>query len=318
MKAVISTAADQLKRLLTLIPRLADGEEHPVADVATIVGVSPDQVIDDLRALVERFDTPGGFVDGVQIYQEGDSVSVVTPHFLRPMRLTMAELCSIELGLAILRSERTGVELAPIERALARLRNVITRVPGDERLENILAGAAPAAHSARHLSVLRLAVRSRRKARLSYRKGATANAESRVICPYCLVFTSGMWYAVAHCERANALRVFRMDRVAEVSLESEAYAVPDDFSVDGVLEQSKAYLTSVEGETLRVRYSPRIARWIAEREGAPLDADGGLTLQHPLSDDAWAVRHVLQYGADAEVLSPSRIRDSIRHHLETA
>src|SRR5688572_18197274 len=102
-----ANAADQLKRLLTLIPRLADGDEHSVDDIATIVGISREQLIDDLGSLVNRFDIPGGFVEGVQIYHEGDSVSVVTQHFLRPMRLTMSELCALELGLAIIRSERT-------------------------------------------------------------------------------------------------------------------------------------------------------------------------------------------------------------------
>src|SRR3954462_11616638 len=105
-----------------------------MADVATIVGVTPEQLIDDLHSLVERFDAPGGFVDGVQIYQNGRNVSVVTQHFLRPMRLTMSELCALELGLAIVRSERPHEEAGPAHRALARLREVITKIPSDERL----------------------------------------------------------------------------------------------------------------------------------------------------------------------------------------
>jgi predicted DNA-binding transcriptional regulator YafY len=62
---------------------------------------------------------------------------------------------------------------------------------------------------------------------------------------------------------------------------------------------------------MNVRYSPRIARWLAEREVKELDADGGLTLEHPLADESWAIRHVLQYGPDAEILSPARLRRQI-------
>ena len=317
MKAAAANAADQLKRLLTLIPRLADGDEHSVADIATIVGTEPHQVIDDLQSLVDRFDIPGGFVEGVQIFHEGDTVSVVTPHFLRPMRLTMAELCALELGLAILRSERAGAELAPIERALARLRGVIATIPGEEPTEDPLTGAAPAGASARHLSALRRAVRQKRKARILYRKGSSAASESRLVCPYCLVFASGAWYVVAHCERARALRVFRLDRITEVEQESDAYDVPDDFSIERVLEKSKAVMSRKGGEPLRVRYSPRIAKWIAEREGAELDADGSVTIDHPLHDDDWAVRHVLQYGAEAEVVAPSRVRRLILKRLQS-
>ena len=68
--------------------------------------------------------------------------------------------------------------------------------------------------------------------------------------------------------------------------------------------------------TLRVRYSPKVARWIAEREGKPIDADGSLTLEHPLADTDWAVRHVLQYGPDAEVLEPAAVREEIVRRLE--
>lgn len=310
------TAAAQLKRLLTLIPRLADGEEHPVADVATIVGVTPDQLIGDLQALVDRFDAPGGFVDGVQIYQDGKNVSVVTQHFLRPMRLTMSELCALELGLAIVRSERTAEEAGPADRALERLREVITQVPGDDRIAGVRdaslggAGIAP-----EHLGVFRQAVRARRKVRLQYKKGGDAKPESRTICPYTVMFSSGMWYVVAHCERAEALRVFRLDRVVRAEADEAPYDVPKDFSVDRVLEQAKAFIKDQPVETLRVRYSPRIARWIAEREGKTLSADGSLEIEHPLADRAWAVRHVLQYGAEAEILAPADVREMVKQML---
>jgi proteasome accessory factor C len=311
------TAATQLKRLLTLIPRLADNEEHPIADVATIVGVTPEQLIDDLQALVERFDAPGGFVDGVQIYQDGKNVSVVTQHFLRPMRLTMSELCALELGLAIVRSERAPEDAGPADRALERLRGVITQIPGDDKFIGIREASLSGAPGVReHLDVLKQAVREHRKVRLLYKKGGGTAAESRTICPYTLVHTSGMWYVVAHCERAKALRVFRLDRVLNAEAEVTIYEVPKDFSVDRVMAQAKAFIKDQPLETLRVRYSPRIAKWIAEREGKALSADGSLEIEHPLADRAWAVRHVLQYGPEAEVLAPAEVRAAVQAALE--
>jgi proteasome accessory factor C len=306
------TAADQLRRLLLLIPRLADGEAHPIADVATIVGVTPDQLIDDLQSLVDRFDVPGGFVDGVQIYQDGSTVSVVTQHFLRPMRLTMSELCALELGLAIVRSERAPEDAGPADRALERMRDVITTVPKQDRLSGTRhAALTDMKAGAAHLEVLRDAVRRRRKVRLLYKKGGESRAHARTICPYALVHASGMWYAVAHCERAVALRVFRADRITSAALEDAAYDVPADFSVDRVLQQAKAFISDRPVEQMRVRYSPKIARWIAEREGRELAADGSLEMEHPLADRDWAVRHVLQYGAEAEVLEPADVRQAV-------
>jgi predicted DNA-binding transcriptional regulator YafY len=71
-----------------------------------------------------------------------------------------------------------------------------------------------------------------------------------------------------------------------------------------------------EARTLRLRYSPAIARWIAEREGKAPAEDGSLTLEHPLADTDWAVRHVLQYGPDVTVLEPADVREAVRRRLE--
>ena len=55
-------ALGQLARLLHLIPAIADGEEHPLDEVAERAGVDRKTLQADLRALSERYDDPGGFV----------------------------------------------------------------------------------------------------------------------------------------------------------------------------------------------------------------------------------------------------------------
>jgi predicted DNA-binding transcriptional regulator YafY len=54
---------------------------------------------------------------------------------------------------------------------------------------------------------------------------------------------------------------------------------------------------------------------IAEREGVELDSDGSLAMDHPLADVQWGVRHVLQYGPDAEVLEPPEVREELARRL---
>ena len=65
-----------------------------------------------------------------------------------------------------------------------------------------------------------------------------------------------------------------------------------------------------------MRYSPKIARWIQEREQGTTDADGSFVVEHALADLDWAVRHVLQYGPEAEVLEPEEARVAVRKRLE--
>ena len=94
----------------------------------------------------------------------------------------------------------------------------------------------------------------------------------------------------------------------------QGFSVPDSFSPEQYLADGKAFYAE-QAETLRVRYGPAVARWIAEREGRAVDPDGSVTIEHPLADAEWAVRHVLQYGPDAEVLEPESVREEIRRRL---
>jgi predicted DNA-binding transcriptional regulator YafY len=311
---VSDTAAAQLRRVLHLIPRLADGEEHAIADVAATAGVEPGQVLGDLASISERFDAPGGFVEGVSILVEDDTVCVTTHEFHRPMRLTMSELCALELGLAILRRERTPAEQAPIDRALERLRSAITQVPSNDRYRGTRWADLNDVGAAEHLATMRAAIAEMRKLELRYRAGGATETTVRVVAPHSLVFAEQMWYLVAAADD-DALRFFRLDRVEDVQGRDERFE-RDTAAAQRVLEAGRAF-ASETARRMTVRYSPRIARWVAEREGASLAEDGSLTLEHPVADDAWAVRHVLQYGPDAELLAPTDLRAHVASRLSS-
>ena len=309
------TAAAQLRRILTLVPELADDEEHPLDELAGRLGTDRATLVQDLRSLTDRFDDPAGFVDeGVALFIEQERVSLTSPHFRRPMRLTTAELRALELGLAMLRCERPPDERAAVDRAGDRIRTIVTKLPPDGVAAELRHAELASPGSVEHLAVLRQAVRARRKVRLLYRRAGRDAPTERVIAPYALVVASGAWYTVAFCERSDGLRIFRLDRVEQAALRDERYEEPDGFSLDDLVRDGRVF-RAAEPRTMTVRYSPRIARWIAEREGRPLDADGSLTVEHPLADDEWAVRHVLQYGADAEVLWPAEVRALVADRL---
>jgi predicted DNA-binding transcriptional regulator YafY len=136
-----------------------------------------------------------------------------------------------------------------------------------------------------------------------------------VIHPYALLPSHGTWFVIAHCESSDAVRLFRADRISDAEPLGETFTRPDSLPVLDLIRKGKP-LNTAANETLVVRYSARIARWIAEREGVPLNVDGSVTVHHALADDSWALRHVLQYGSEAEVLSPPRLREKVKETLE--
>jgi len=309
------TAAAQLRRILLLVPELATDEEHPIDALAGRLGTDRATLMHDLRSLTERFDDPAGYVDeGVALFIENERVSLTSSHFRRPMRLGTAELRALELGLSILECERPPEERAAIDRARRRIEGIVARLPADEAAAELRHAELGAFGVLEDLTTLREAVRARRKVRLAYRRSGADVATERVVAPYALVVASGAWYAVAFCDRSDGVRVFRLDRVEGAALLDEEYAVPDGFSLDDLVRDGRVF-RAAEPRTMTVRYSARIARWIAEREGREADADGSLTVEHPVADDEWAVRHVLQYGPDAEVLRPDALRGLVADRL---
>jgi proteasome accessory factor C len=312
-----ATAAEQLRRVLAIIPRLADGEEHLIADIAEFAGVDAQTLMRDLQALAFRWDDPGGFVEGLQLTIDAEKVSIRSKHFLRPMRLTLQEMHALELGLSMLRLERPAEEHPAIERTRERLHEAMISASEQDTDGGFRLADISVPHHEEHLATLREALRNQRKVELTYQSSRAAEPGTRTIEPYGFVYASGMWYVVANCEQGEGLRIFRLDRVHDAKLADDEYELPESFNVREVVAEQRAF--KWDGvEHMRVRYSPRIARWIAEREGVEPAADGSVTVEHPLADREWGIRHVLQYGPDAEVLEPVELRAAIVARLREA
>ena len=307
----VNDAAAQFQRLLHVIPRIADGESHRIDELALATGTDAETLLKDLYSLVMRFDVPGGFVEGVQVHVEADTVSATTNHLKRPMRLTVPELRALELGLSVLRNQRAPNEHAVLERAVSRIRALLPTLPAED-LEMQLGEARLATVDQWELiTPIRKAHAERRALRIRYRKSGADVDDERVVHPYGIIAANGTLYVIAHCVRESGLRLFRLDRMWAAEVLSSSFDVPSEFSVDSVLAEHKAMLAG-EHETMTVLYSARISPWIAEREGFAVVPGEPLVVEHPLADEDWAVRHVLQYGTEAEVVGPAVVRERVR------
>ena len=317
-------AAAQLGRLLLAIPLLADERPRRLDELAEAIGVDPVTLARDLRSVVTRLDEGApGWTESVRLLFDRESVQLHSHHFRRPMGLTRGEWRALELGLAMQQQELPADRQAIAEAARRRIRKaaLALRDASDPHTTPPPRGAAltPAEVSTRQAGALlrlRRAIRRQRAVVLRYRSAHADAVSERTVHPYGLLFARGHWFLVAHCERAGEVRVFRADRMAAVTVGSVAFQPPaPGFSLEGALADGRVLLTA-SPDLLRVRYAPRIARWILEREGGEPEPDGAVIREYPLADEAWAVRHVLQYGPDAEVLAPERVRMAVRARLE--
>jgi predicted DNA-binding transcriptional regulator YafY len=303
-----STAGDRFRRLLEILPRIADATDAPVAELATSLGVEPRVLLADLRALAERYDEPGGFVAGVSVLLEGDRVSVRANHFHRPMRLSISELCALEVGLGVLAREQGADAVGTLRGKLAQ---VIAKLPSDEAHTGLRDGALADGGQVAVLPTLREAMRQSRVVVMTYRKGFGDAASEREVHPHRLVFARGVWYLVGWCARSDGPRVFRADRIVALSVTDAP--ITRALAEDEVptLDDGTPFSPPAGVAAMTVRYLPAIARWIVERDGGTVEADGSAVRTIPLADREWALRHVLQYGPDAVILDPPELREEL-------
>ena len=315
------TARDRLNWLLGLIPRIADEKWHEIEKLERENGPWVQALLADLREIGDRSNAPGGFVEGLQVFFSGDAISVRSNHFLRPVLLTPEEAAALELGLALLEGERPPDERPALERLRAKVRESLTSKPtanihGTKSKTTDMHADAAAAGDPALVALLRRAMRARQVAEIQYQKSGSAVPGVRRVHPYALVAHRGKWMLSAYCEATRERRIFRVDRIRVATPTSDVFERPAD--AGDVRTPELADATDVP--SVVIRYSPRIAKWIGERVVAPPGAhvlvDGeSITIEHPLRDEGWAVRHVLQYGPEAEVISPPSVREAVKQTL---
>jgi len=308
------TAQEQFDRLTTLIPRAARSGSARLDELAREFGISANQLMRDVQELVTRTHYhPAGSVEGIYVGQEQDRVSIwTTGEFHRPRRLSTREALALALGLRILASESDPARREELEALARKLDKELAAAPAEELTPHY--GVEDHGGRTGIIAILQEAARERRRCRIEYLKPGLTAPEVRVISPYLLVYAEGNWYTLAHCGERGAVRVFRADRICGIQTLEERFEVPADFDPAEYVGGGRIFRAERDEEVI-VRYSPAIARWIVEREGVQPEPDGSVVLRHRVADPRWLVRHVLQYGAEAEVLGPPRYRELIRSSL---
>lgn len=308
------TAQDRLERLLHVLPAASRPEGAPLAGLAAALGASEARILEDIQEVTARnYYHAGGWLDDVQIYYDAERVKVSRADgFERPTRLAPEEILCLALALRGTAASARVPSSAVRERLLDRAEGYLAHRSWEGADAPPLASPDRDADPEGIREVLMTAARDRRPCALMYVKPGADDATLRVVHPYVMAYGEGTWYAVGHCTVEEAIRIFRTDRIMAADLATGTFEVPDDFDAAAYVDGGRIFGGPAEAE-VRVRYSPRIARWIRERatwtsEAVEDEPDGSLVIRHRVADPHWAVSHTLQYGADAEILGPHEAR----------
>ena len=304
-------SVDRLGRLLNLVPYLLARPGIRVADAAADLGITERQLREDLE-LLWVCGLPGyGPGDLIDMAFDGDRVTVTYDAGIdRPLRLTQDEALALVVALRMLaETPGTGTKDA-VERALAKIENAA----GD------LAGAPVAVRlpaDAERLDAIRSAVEGGHALHLTYYTAARDETTDRVVDPLRVLMVGGRAYLEAWCRRAEATRMFRVDRIDAFTVLDEPAAPPPHVDLHDVSDGVFHPTPDLPLVTLRVG---RGSRWITEYypcEEVRHDGDEWLVTMR-VTDLGWAQRLLLGLGPDVTVVGPAELVERIRAQAATA
>jgi proteasome accessory factor C len=305
---------EQVTRLLALAPYLQTRGEVPLKEVAADFGVSPSQMLKDLRVLylcgLPGYG-PGELIDiNVEALEDDPDglVRVDNADFLaRPLRLGSNEASALIVALHALLEASPEGSRGVVERTLAKLEEAAAEA-APPLVDVHLSRPRPAVEGA--WNALSAAISRNRQARLDYYVPTRDETTQRVVDPIAVLRSEGRTYLDAWCHLAEDRRLFRLDRITALEvLDSPRVAhdlEPRDLS-EGLFEPGPDDLRA------RVWLSPEM-RWFAEYypvSSTEEAADGGLEATLAVSDERWLLRLALRFGPGLRVLEPAALRERV-------
>jgi predicted DNA-binding transcriptional regulator YafY len=237
---------------------------------------------------------------------------------LPPMMFTEDETLALSLGLLAARGLGLAEAAPAVASAQAKLERVmpdglkrrVQAVDGTVKLDAAPGLAlAPASNGA--LVALTNAAQACRRVVLRYRDGR-GDESVRRFDPYGLALRHGRWYAAGMCHLRQALRTFRLDRIAGVTPLAEPFERPPGFDamahvIEAVATLPRAYAIEV---LLKTELAAVRAHLFAEAGILEETAEG--VVIHAQSDELdWFARQLAGMPFDFEIRQPPALHAAV-------
>ena len=288
------TSTDRVARMLAIVPWVASQPEGVAIDeVCRRFEIGRDILIADLTTLafvgVAPY-TPDVQVDAVV---EDGKVFIHLPQFFdRPLRLTP------EQGLALVASGKSLLSIqgadedGPLARGIRKVAATLGVDP-DATLDVHMGDV-----EAETLSQLQRAIASRHTVEIDYYAFGRDERSVRQVDPHRLYADQGHWYLAAFCHEADGDRIFRADRIRQLTTLDVTFEPPDD-------EPNLAiFRPAPEDPRVTLDLAPS-ARWVVEQyptESQEETEDGALRVTLAITARPWLERLLVRLGSEAEVV----------------
>jgi len=303
------SATERLSRLLAMVPWLLSHQGAPLADVAAEFGIDQRQLVKDLELLFVC-GLPGHMPDDLieADWESGKVYLANADAIARPLRLGIDEALALIVGLRALADVPGLGDRDAVLRALTKLEEA--------------AGTAAAVADSVHVDLDRTpdrdvvgacedAVRRHRRLHLQYLVPHRDETTERDVDPMRVLHVDGRWYLEGWCHRAEAVRLFRLDRVVQARvLDHDGTPPPSARSRD---LDAGVFAPGPDDLLVTLDLMPR-SRWVVDYypvESVEERPDGGLRVRLRTADTAWLRQLVLRLGGGGRVVDPPELADAV-------
>lgn len=144
---------------------------------------------------------------------------------------------------------------------------------------------------------------------------SSGETNRRVILPIKLIFKDKSWYLQAYCRMAQDYRLFKVNRVVELTLLEERFLDPPDEIPP--IEAAQPILPIVT--QIRLWFSPAVAFRVYDEFDCSFvekEPDGSLIVSACFPQDGWVIGYLHSFGAEVEILEPAELRLAAAAHAK--
>ncbi|HLF69522.1 MAG TPA: WYL domain-containing protein [Actinomycetota bacterium] len=292
---------DKFRRLIAMINLVQERGAIEVQELVDIFQVNKRQLMNDLD-MIQMCGLPGYSPgDLIEVVLEGDLVSIRSAdYFARPLNLAPSEAIMLFAGVQA---------LAATGDADKNLRSAMEKLAGAMG-EHVAGRLAVDVDQLEEVAVIRGAMHDHRRIHLIYQSGSKEEITERKVDPHRLFVWEGIWYVWAYCHRAQADRVFRVDRIRSLELLEEIY-VP---SQQDATRYSGIDFEGPPGQELTLEVSPE-SSWVIEKLRAKVvgeTEDGWTSVSVDGADTVWMERMLLMLGPRVRNVEPVSVAERVR------
>jgi proteasome accessory factor B len=162
------------------------------------------------------------------------------------------------------------------------------------------------------LTGLRKALLFQQKVKLRYRAASRKKAEIYTVNPYSFIFYKGGLYLQGYTHNRLSVRIFAVERIAEVVILSERFEIPLEYQPEKQFDKAFG-IVSEEPFNIRLRFSKVVAHSIADRIWHPTQKirrlrSGEIELSFTAGGKMEILSWILSYGNHIELLEPVELR----------